>query len=715
MNRSKKAAWIAGGCAAVLIAVLAIGARMEHTVGVSASPVALSGEPWQVVFGEPLDGRAGKNGNLRITGESGIPVDADMTIEGNRLGVAGLKEGTYTLHVKRSAFAGLFGGKPAVKSVKFNVRDVIEPVASLAELEDHFRRISASREKQGLFGMTIESSSSEDKAAESSGGGMDGHSETNTQVEGVDEGDIVKTDGEYLYAATGGEGVRITDIRNPEKPVQIAELPGSQEFMPMELYLDGDTLAVIGHRYFDLPIPKSFEGGEKSAGSIMPAGGTAVTVRLYDVGNPAKPKLLQEAGSEGWYLSSRLTNGILYIVTNVQQMGWAIEEGRDVRPFTYDTGKERSLSPMETGDITILPGTDGDAYSVITSISLEGDKAGSVKTKAYLGSGSGLYMSKEHLYITSSTFGPWLMRGDGTDLSSTSIFKFGLDGTDVRFLASGEVSGRPLNQFSMDEHKGYFRIAVTEGDMWDEQRPSESAIHVFDAKMKETGSVGGLARGERIYSARFMGDRGYVVTFRETDPLFALDLSDPAAPKVLGELKIPGFSNYLHPLGKDHLIGFGEHTIVTGGTDGKEPVVRTAGMKISLFDVSDMANPKEQATEIIGGSGTHSDIQYDHKVLFEHKGRNLYGFPVMIYEEKGKEGELSYEGGGALIYEITPEGGIVKKGDLTEKSYNDMGYEDYDSIIQRIVWSGNAAFAVTAKDVTAYSLDGFDELGSTGK
>ncbi|WP_040227404.1 beta-propeller domain-containing protein [Bhargavaea cecembensis] len=717
MNKGKKLAWIAGAGAAVLVAVLAIAFRLGGTAGVSASPVAMSGNAWQAAFSEKLARNAGEDGSLKITGKNGEPVNADLKVEGSRLDVRGLETGSYTLHVKRSAFGGLFGTKPAVDTVKFSVHEGIAPVASLEELEDHFRRIAKSRERQNRFFMAETESSSEDKAAGPAGAGSD-HSETNIQVEGVDEGDIVKTDGDFLYTALDGEGVRVFDIRNPENPSEIGEIPGEQAFMPTQLYLSGDTLAVIGHRYFEEPVKPAGESDKSAATDrIMPAGGNAVTVRLYDVATPAKPKILRETGAEGWFLSSRLSDGVLYVVTNVHQMWWAQEE-RDVRPFTYESdGKSDEIRPMDTGDITILPGTDGDSYSVITSVDIDGGKTGSVKTKAYLGNGSGLYMSNEHLYITSSSFGNWLMREDaaGPGSATTGIFKFGLDGTEVGYLASGEVPGMPLDQFSMDEHDGHFRIAVTDGDMWNEDRPSESAVHVFNEQMEKTGSVTGLARGERIYSARFMGDRAYVVTFRETDPLFAIDLSDPAGPEVLGELKIPGFSNYLHPIGEDHLIGFGQDTVVTGGGDGKEPVIRTAGMKISLFDVSDMTAPKEQATEIIGGTGTSSDVQYDHKALFEHKSRNLYGFPVMIYEEKGKNGELSYEGGGALIYEITPSGGIVKKGDLTEKKLDEMGYEAYDEMVRRIIWSGDAAFTISPSAVTAYSLDDFRKLGSTGE
>src|SRR5690606_17035209 len=233
----------------------------------------------------------------------------------------------------------------------------------------------------------------------------------------------------------------------------------------------------------------------------------------------------------------------------------------------------------------------------------------------------------------------------------TEIFKFKLDGTDVEFYRSAQLSGTILNQFSMDEYKGNFRVVMTEGNMWDEKTPSKNHLYILNEKMEQVGSVKGLAKGERIYSARFMGDKAYMVTFRETDPLFVIDVADPMKPKVLGELKIPGFSNYLHPLDENHLIGFGYETTAKKNPQGGEPIILTEGMKISLFDVSDFANPKEKDTEIIGGRGSYSPIQHDHKSLFQHPQRNLFGVPAVLYEERGENNEfwdVDFLGAGAL-------------------------------------------------------------------
>src|SRR5690606_1011521 len=294
----------------------------------------------------------------------------------------------------------------------------------------------------------------------------------------------------------------------------------------------------------------------------------------------------------------------------------------------------------------------------------------------------------------------------------TEIFKFKLDGTDVEFYRSAQLSGTILNQFSMDEYKGNFRVVMTEGNMWDEKTPSKNHLYILNEKMEQVGSVKGLAKGERIYSARFMGDKAYMVTFRETDPLFVIDVADPVKPKVLGELKIPGFSNYLHPLDEKHLIGFGYETTTRKNPQGGEPFIITKGMKISLFDVTDFHNPKEKFTEIIGGQGTYSALQYDHKALFQHKKRNLFGFPVSIYEEGAKDFEVDYKGSGALVYEITPEHGIILKGDLVEKKSSGEQYEDWEKQVQRLLYSGDSLFTLSMNEIKSYKLDSFKEIST---
>ncbi|MGM9921209.1 MAG: beta-propeller domain-containing protein [Bhargavaea sp.] len=711
MQKGKKAVWAGLAVLLVIAGIAGIRAADRQGAAVRADASVVSGEAWRASFTSELARDAAESGALQIVDEDGNPADAEMKLSGSRLEVGGLKPGRYFLHVSGKAFKSQ-GGE---ETIPFTVRDGISHVRSLEELEEHFRLIAEQQQREmELFkGETAveESASSEDSAAGPAGGA--GHSVTNNQVKGIDEGDIVKTDGDYLYVTSEGTLVKIYDIRNEGKPEHIATVEGEDGFQPLELYLSGDNLAVIGHVY---PGTAGIKGGPAD---IMPAESSAVGVRLYDIGNPADPRLVREAGNEGWHVSSRLSGNILYLISSMTPIYRIMEKSGDVRPYQYDSARSDVARPMDTGSITILPGPAGDAYTIISAIDLGGGANTSIKTEGFVGSGGGVYMSQENLYLASSEYQAELFAEDvlpapGTNGSYTKIFKYALDGTDVTFSASGEVPGTPLNQFSMDEYEGHFRIAVTDGDMWDDQRPSESAVYILDAELEKTGSVTGLAKGERIYSARFMGDRAYVVTFRETDPLFAIDLSDPAAPAVMGELKIPGFSNYLHPLGDRHLIGFGQETVTVKG-EGPEPQVLTAGMKISLFDVSDMTSPKEVAVEVIGGRGTYSELQYDHKALFEHRELGLYGFPVDLYEGSSESDEVHFSGSGAMIYEITPEDGIRLVGDLVSDEGVAQGYPDYDNRILRIIYSGNTVYTVSPGEVAAYTIDGFRELGTSAE
>ena len=207
-----------------------------------------------------------------------------------------------------------------------------------------------------------------------------------------------------------------------------------------------------------------------------------------------------------------------------------------------------------------------------------------------------------------------------------------------------------------------------------------------------------------------MGDKAYIVTFKETDPLFVIDTAEPSNPKVLGELKIPGFSNYLHPLDENHLVGIGYDTEQRMDSWSKEPFTVTKGMKISLFDVSDFANPKEQDMVIIGGRGTYSEVQYNHKALFRNEALNYYGFPVILYEE-GKNEDVKYKGLGALVYEITTEKGIQLKGNLITPAKANELYEDWESSISRLVYIDDALYTISPKEIKSYDLKTFESIG----
>ncbi|MFS0690873.1 beta-propeller domain-containing protein [Sporosarcina sp. 179-K 8C2 HS] len=712
MNLKKTVIWF--GVAMIMVMVVTGVVMFMEKVNVFATGTALSDNGWKAHFSEPLAKEAITKGYVYVTDRDGEKVEAELVLtdKGRTLQVEGLQPGNYTLRMEQKAVNSQFKSLKR-KKVDFIVYDSIESISSAADLKLYFERakdiqsVSVSEDMEE----SSDKGSMESAKAESSDavGGGD-HSSTNIQVEGVDESDMVKTDGDYVYSVFGGTSVKVIDIRNPKKMKVAAEIKPNDDYYPTQLFLHDDLLIVLGDKMVRYPKRSA------SQAEIMPMN-SLTTVRLYNIEKPEKPVLIREIGVEGYLKSARKTDGMLYLVTNVHPYLWAMEEieGDALRPRIFDSN-EKEKEFMEFKDISILPGAMDPSYSVIAAIDLTSPKTSQLETKGFLGSSDQMYMTKNHLYLTALKYGT-STNSRGAEImiwnpgkADTEIFKFKLDGTNVEFHRSAELGGTILNQFSMDEYKGNFRVVMTEGNMWDERNPSKNHLYILNENMETTGSVKGLAKGERIYSARFMGDKAYMVTFRETDPLFVIDVADPVNPKVLGELKIPGFSNYLHPLDENHLIGFGYETSAQKNPSGGEPLILTKGMKISLFDVTDFHNPKEKFTEIIGGRGTYSPLQYDHKALLQHKKKNLFSFPVSIYEEGAKEFEIDYKGAGALVYEITPDRGIVLKGDLVQKKASGQQYEEWETQVQRLVYSGESLFTLSMGEVKSYSLDTFKEI-----
>jgi len=262
----------------------------------------------------------------------------------------------------------------------------------------------------------------------------------------------------------------------------------------------------------------------------------------------------------------------------------------------------------------------------------------------------------------------------------------------------------------MDESNGFFRIATTINRWsWDgstAQGSSWSNLYVLDSDMNRVGALEKLAPGERIYAARFIGERCYLVTFRETDPLFVIDLAKPEAPTVLGELKIPGFSTYLHPYDSDHIIGFGH--------DADENTGFTQGLKLALFDVSDVSNPQLKHKVILGGLGSHSPLLYNHKALWFDKERQLLGFPVQITEKSdaadpnnGWSIKSVFEG--AYVYQLTPENGFVQKAAITHQSnLSQWNYRDY---IDRLLTIDDQLYTLSESRIQSQDLLNFEQTG----
>jgi uncharacterized secreted protein with C-terminal beta-propeller domain len=304
-----------------------------------------------------------------------------------------------------------------------------------------------------------------------------------------------------------------------------------------------------------------------------------------------------------------------------------------------------------------------------------------------------------------------------------------LNSEDIKYVGKADVPGHIINQFSMDEYKDNFRIATTTGHAWDSETKSTSGIYTLDANLKSLGKVDGIAPGEEIYSTRFVGDRAYMVTFKKVDPFFVIDLADATNPKILGKLKIPGFSDYLHPYDENHIIGFGKDATDAGEDETLMRDLDFAwyqGIKIAMFDVTDVSNPVEMFKTSIGDRGTSSPLLYDHKALLFDKAKGLMAFPVTVYEisQKLKDdpktpastyGEAVFQG--AYVYNVSLDKGFELKGKITHYTPTEVkdksGYYWYGtSDIERILYIGENLYTVSQAIVKANLLNGLSDVKS---
>ncbi|KIL43478.1 hypothetical protein KP77_31840 [Jeotgalibacillus alimentarius] len=660
-----------------------------------------SDHTWRLHFTEQMRDDTVNEETVVVRDQDGneTEVRVELIHEGRTLSIAPPEGGyaadaVYTLHLSDEIRSSLGLKLKDGQMIEFKIVEDLPKFANEQELRDHFAAIAENERSRNAGDEVMEEATSESADSASAGGGATGdHSVTNNQVEGVEEADLVQTDGEFIYTLYRNEEIRIHQIAEDNSAELIQTIPLSEgNFYGTELYLQDDLLVVVGDYWYSEP------GQEIST----------TTAKIYNVADPAAPSMSREFSSEGYLASSRMVGDILYMVTNHHPNVWIMQEETDaevrLQPYIKDSAVSDEFFEQPVDQIQKLPETDSAEYATISAIPVNEPET-EATVHSYLGSSGQLYMSAENLYIAAAQYSFFttmeIMPAGGMN-DETEIYKFSIDGLDVQFAAQGKVPGRVLNQFSMDEYNGYFRVATTDGSMWSEDQPSTNNLYILDSQMALTGSVEDLAPGERIYSARFMGDKAYIVTFRETDPLFVIDTVDPANPEVLGELKIPGFSSYLHPLGENHLIGFGTETSLEESKPGEAPIVRQEGMKISLFDITDFNNPVEKDVEVIGGRGTYSPIQYDHKALFRHNERGLYGFPVMLYDGENEMG-LEFVGQGALMYSITTDGIELAAEYLDEKDPDQL-YEEYESMVQRMIYVDDTLYLVKFNEIEHYPL-----------
>lgn len=613
--------------------------------------------------------------------------------------------------------------------------------------------------------------------------GADDHSKTNVQVKGVDEADIIKNDGKYVYAVSKNS-LFIINAYPPEEAEVLTEIKFRSK--PDNIYIDGNSLAVFG-RDTKIKETKTYERFRRRHNYTF--------LKIFNISDKKNPKELRDLDFEGNYSDSRRVGDYIYFVTDYRNFYYA--PSSPLVPRLIEDGKELSLD-CEKGERCFAP----DVYYfdmpyrthdmvTVSSINIKNEKE-PINSDVYVMPGNhDMYSSKDNIYLTytkrmseyqlvmsvvKDLVSPRLSADNRSkireieavpayvltknekmekagniveryimsleekeredlqkkiekelkdryeslaeEMEKTVVHRIAIKKGEMEHEASGEVSGSVLNQFSMDERDGYFRIATTKSRTWSgyiedkDKLESYSNLYVMDKDLNITGSVKGLAPGESIYSVRFMQNRAYMVTFERIDPLFVIDLQDPRDPEVLGELKIPGFSQYLHPYDNNLLIGIGKQTKET-----EYGRIREDGLKLSLFDVSNVSEPKEVDVYIMGDAGSDSIALNDHKAFLFSKDRNLLSIPVSIREDDSDRGWGKLSFSGAAVFKLN-ESGFELIGKIDHKEEGDsrerncrFGYCHYDSDVLRSFYMDDTLYTFSNKYLKMNSLPELKEKG----
>jgi inhibitor of cysteine peptidase len=653
-----------------------------------------------------------------------------------------------------------------------------EEFASVSSCQQLYERFQYQNEQQSFsYDMQKQSmardeglGSGEPESAPKTGGGTD-HSTTNTQVEGVDEADIIKNDGKYIYLVKGST-LRIIEAypsNNLKELVSFSLGENENEFHPSEIYINGNQMVVLGsyHVY----------NFEKAISSIEPYiwppyGYGRAKAYIVDITDRTSPKVQRSVEFDGNLNNSRRIGNTLYMVINKYDHPYYIMDEKNAEdpvlraksliPKFHDSTKGKDELVAGCEDIRILPKPDNFNFLIVAAVPLD-DINKAVDREVVVGTSHNIYSSSNTLYVASTDWSGGYYKSNND--YGTSIYKFNLEKGKVAYDTKGKVPGTVLNQFSMDQHNGKFRIVTTKNEFVPGSQINNN-LYVLDENMKQIGALENIAPGEKLYSSRFMEERAYLITFKRVDPLFVIGLSDPTKPKILGELKIPGYSTYLHPYDQNHLIGFGNE-VEEQETDSKEDFLHFSaiqGMKIGLFDVTDVNNPKEKFKEVIGNRGTYSELLYNHKALLFDKEKNLLSFPITVYELPNESvcsnytystcptdctkicvaKSCTYENGikvctpdcdgenscvqreftygepvfdGAYVYNIDLANGFTLKGKITHytdeeiKSLSEKKYTNYQKTIKRVLYIGENLYTVSNSIVKANLMNDLSEKG----
>ena len=549
------------------------------------------------------------------------------------------------------------------------------------------------------------------------------YSTTNIQVENVDEADITKTDGDYIYSISENQ-VIITNVQNPEQPKIETKIQSRDNAYPEDLMLYNNKLVVISTKY-------------NSRGSD----GNDTVVEIYNIENKENAKLEKSYKLLESYYTSRCIGSKLYVIAS----GNLRKEDNKIVTYYHENYSKKEI---KLSDIKYLKDIKNKKQTLISMVDLD-DISKDVNVSSYLIDISNAYVSQKSLYLLNDRYnysnnsekkemikkmfglkgilGLIDYESSNSDYfgNVTDIYKFNFkeDGT-IEYNCKNNIEGKTINQYSLDEYQGNLRIATYNN--------KGSQVTVFNDNLKVLGKTDYLAKGEKMYSTRFIGSKAYLVTYKTIDPLFVIDLSDSSSPKVLGKLKIPGYSTYLHPYDETHIIGIGMETEEKINRNSSGKVVSTSskivGMKMALFDVSDVENPVQVSNTIIGNKNTTSSILTNPKALLFSKEKELIAIPVNNYSEDFevtnnsntyesaisayKNSSKSYIGEGYAVFKINLKDGFVKKGIITHEKQkkNLKNYYSYNSKLLRGMYIENNLYTVSEDMLKVNSIYDLKEI-----
>ena len=523
-------------------------------------------------------------------------------------------------------------------------------------------------------------------------GGVDfssnAYSTTNIQVAGVDEADIVKTDGKYIYAATTNNFYTASQNNvyimkaDPQDPRVIAKISLGNETYVAGLFLsqDSNQLVVLGSQYqvyaYDVAQPRL---------AIYPYySGVNTFLSVYDISEKASPVLAQNLTLSGSYFNSRMIGDYVYVV--VSQSAYIYEDAVPLpKVYTATSTDEIPATKVYYSDTANFTEVENN-YFTFTSfygLNLKNLSQELTNMTVLMGGASTMYVSLGNMYVTYPTW---------SEGQYTTIYRVSIDGGSLTFEAKGSVPGYILNQYSMDEHNGYFRLATTT-----RKETTENTVFVLNMNLTAVGELklDNSEVRETIQSVRFLGDKAYIVTFEQKDPFFVLDMSNPTAPRVAGKLEILGFSSYLHPYDENHVIGLGKEG---------------SNVKLSLFDFSNVNAPKEIAKYVVEGDWTYSEALNEPKAFLLDKQKELLVIPILVnnygvVDSSGRE--LEMQGNvwqGAYVFKLTPAG-FELKGGVTHQENATQLYIDYNENVNRALYIDNTLYTVSNARVQLNSLD----------